>query len=99
MEGLGGSFTPKYLAVCCGPQRVGFQNILIGEVWITAGQSNMAWAGARENIWEKEGLIFNGVRYTTHSDTWYRPKDDLAARADWLVCEDGTLSRLIWKKN
>lgn len=91
---LHGSFTPKYLLVCCGKQRVAFQNILIGEVWVTAGQSNMAWAGARENIWEKEGLILNGVRYTTHRDSWYRPKDDLSERSDWLVCEDGELARI-----
>ncbi len=94
LEPLGASFTPKYLIVSGGDRRVAFQNILIGEVWVTAGQSNMAWPGARENIWEKEGLILNGVRYTTHNDTWYRPKDDLAQRADWLVCEDGKLGRV-----
>ncbi len=77
-----------------GELRVAFRNILIGEVWITAGQSNMAWAGARENIWEKEGLIPSGVRYTTHNDTWYRPKEDLSQRSAWLVCRDGALGRV-----
>jgi len=94
LEPLGASFTPKYLIVCRGDQRVAFKNILIGEVWVTAGQSNMAWPGARENIWEKEGLILNGVRYTTHNDSGYQPKDDLSQRADWLVCEDGKLGRV-----
>ncbi len=94
LEGLDGSFTPKYLLVRDRATRLAFGNILIGEVWVTAGQSNMAWAGARENMWEKEGLIFNGLRYTTHSDSWYKPKADLNARANWLVCEDGKLSRL-----
>lgn len=94
LESLHASFTPKYLVVGCRGRRVAFKNILVGEVWITAGQSNMAWAGARENIWEKEGLILNGLRYTTHRDNWYRPKDDLSQRSDWLVCEDGKLSRV-----
>jgi len=94
LEPLPASFTPKFLIAVSGDARAAFNNILVGELWVTAGQSNMAWAGARENIWEKEGLILNGVRYTTHSDTWYQPKQDLAGRSDWLVCEDGKLRKV-----
>jgi sialate O-acetylesterase len=91
LEALPASFTPKFLVVACGIERVACKNLLIGELWITAGQSNMAWTGARENIWEKQGLILSGLRYTTHSDTWYQPKADLAGHSTWLVCEDGKL--------
>ncbi len=35
------SFTPQWIKITCGKQSVMLENILIGEVWLCSGQSNM----------------------------------------------------------
>jgi sialate O-acetylesterase len=73
-----------------GKNRIRFQNILIGEVWICSGQSNMEWplnkafepqndiaAATNENI-----RIFTVDRVKAD-----RPLDDLDARTRWMECK------------
>ena len=43
LEPVTSSFTPKYLVCTSGEEGVALGNILIGEVWVTSGQSNMEW--------------------------------------------------------
>ncbi len=92
------TFAPKFVCVAAGPERAAIKNVLVGEVWIAAGQSNMEWKYSREDIWERRGLLMNGVRYTTayagrdaewHS--WYRPVKDITVRTKWAVAVDGKM--------
>lgn len=95
------SFTPKYLVATSGNEGMAFGNILIGEVWVASGQSNMEWPYYFEQEIEKPGAIYNGIRYTerfgngreSHWDaTWYKPRVDLFERVDWYECSPKTVN-------
>lgn len=97
------SFTPTYLAARAGDERVAIQNLLIGEVWIASGQSNMEWAWSRDKMWENKGLIFNGIRHAKVRGDSYVPRESFvesavlekgAAFEPWIVCEDGAVDRV-----
>ena len=94
------SFTPKYLVCTSGKEGVALGNILIGEVWLASGQSNMEWPYYFEQMIEKPGAVYTGIRYTerfgngheSHWDApWYKPKPDLFERADWFECDPKTV--------
>jgi sialate O-acetylesterase len=100
LEPVPASFTPKYLVCTSGEEGVALGNILIGEVWVCSGQSNMEWPYYFEQKIEKPGAIYNGIRYTerfgngreTHWDaTWYKPRKDLFERVDWYECDPETV--------
>jgi sialate O-acetylesterase len=40
--------------ISCGDKRVELKNILIGDVWLASGQSNMEWPMIREIHWKEE---------------------------------------------
>jgi sialate O-acetylesterase len=97
------SFTPTYLAARSGDTRIAIQNLLIGEVWIASGQSNMEWSGTRDKMWENKGLILNGIRYAkvrgASTSTRESFVDDAAVKKGlafepWIVCEDGAVDRV-----
>lgn len=97
------SFTPTYLAARAGDERIAIQNLLIGEVWIASGQSNMEWAWSRDKMWENKGLIFNGIRHAKVRGDSHIPRDSFvdsavvergAAFEPWIVCEDGAVDRV-----
>lgn len=48
---------PQSLIISSGDTVVQFQNILIGDVWICTGQSNMEWPMIKEQHWKDE--IYN----------------------------------------
>ena len=94
------SFTPKYLVAASGKEGAAFGNILIGEVWVASGQSNMEWPYYFEQQIEKPGAIYNGIRYTQRfgcgheshwNATWYKPRKDLFERAAWFECSPKTV--------
>jgi sialate O-acetylesterase len=87
------SFTPTYLAARSGDERIAIKNLLIGEVWIASGQSNMAWGATRDKMWENHGLIFNGIRYAKVGGDSYTPRETLSG-GGWIVCEDGAVAGL-----
>ena len=41
---VGANAEPEELSVTAGDQHVAIKNVLVGEVWICSGQSNMEWA-------------------------------------------------------
>ena len=97
------SFKPTYLAAKSGDAKIAIQNLLIGEVWIASGQSNMEFANTRDKMWENNGLIFNGIRYAKVRGDYYRPRDSFVddktvykknAFDPWMVCEDGVAAGL-----
>jgi sialate O-acetylesterase len=83
---------PYEMTVSAGPQRLRVKDILIGEVWIGSGQSNMQWslsrsAGARKFIAEAKHpniRLLNVRRRQTKT-----PAPDLADR--WQVCSPKTV--------
>jgi len=86
---LAASFRPKFLCAVSGDQNTALIDVLVGEVWVTAGQSNMAYAGDKTGWLNKEGLLLPGVRYAhTGRTSNYRPLQDLAERATWLPCTE-----------
>ena len=95
------SFKPKYLVAVSADKGIALSNILIGEVWLCSGQSNMEWPYYFEANIEKPGAIYNGIRYTerfgsgreSHWDaTWYKPRKDLFERVDWYECSPETVN-------
>lgn len=87
------TFTPTYLAVKSGDETVAIKNLLIGEVWVASGQSNMSWGNSRDKMWERKGLIFNGLRYVDVSGDSYVPRESLSTNG-WIVCEDGSVDNV-----
>ncbi len=88
------SFTPTYIAAKSGDESVAIQNLLIGEVWIASGQSNMSWGNSRANMWEKRGMVFPGIRFARVGGDSYEPRESFAGEgksAPWIVCEDGAV--------
>lgn len=92
LDPLVASFKPKFLIATSGEERVAIRNVLIGEVWICAGQSNMAWSGNRSAWLDSEGLVEPAVRYARIGrGAWYQPKGDLESRAGWIECTEDIL--------
>lgn len=94
------TFVPTYLAARAGDECIAIQNLLIGEVWIASGQSNMEWAWTRDKMWENKGLVFNGLRYAKVRGASVSPRDSFVGNATvergaafepWIVCEDGNV--------
>lgn len=48
---------PQSLLVSSGDTAVQFRNILIGDIWVCIGQSNMEWPMIKEQYWQNE--IYN----------------------------------------
>jgi sialate O-acetylesterase len=46
--------TPLQLSLVMGEEKLQFNNILIGDVWLCIGQSNMEWPMSRELHWKTE---------------------------------------------
>lgn len=95
LKSLAASFRPKYLCASDGDQSIACADVLVGEVWVTAGQSNMAWSGDRTGWIDKQGLLLPGVRYAhTGRGSSYKPLADLAEPVEWLPCTDPHASGL-----
>jgi len=92
LKPLAASFKPKFLLAISGDDRVAFQDVLVGEVWLCAGQSNMFYSGNRTAWIDSEGLLAPGVRYAhTGRASHYRPQSDLRDRATWRPCVEGNM--------
>jgi len=67
-----------------------FKNILIGDLWICSGQSNMEWTIGGSTVTEEEAngdfslIRFNRARHIQASS----PQDELDS-GGWIVCKDG----------
>lgn len=45
---------PQSIVITSGNEKIELQNILIGDIWICSGQSNMEWPMIREMHWKEE---------------------------------------------
>ena len=94
-DSLAASFRPKFLCIAAGDQKAALLDVLVGEVWVTAGQSNMAYAGDKTGWLDKEGLLLPGLRYAAPPrNASYKPLDDMTERATWLPCTDKHAKKL-----
>ncbi|MBT7855196.1 MAG: sialate O-acetylesterase [Opitutae bacterium] len=77
-----------------GSNEIKLENILVGEVWICSGQSNMEWSirssmNAKEEIAASDhpGIrLFNVPGHKTHP----KPQQRLAIPTEWKVCKPDT---------
>ena len=77
-----------------GKNTIVFENILIGEVWICSGQSNMEWRVAQSNNAENEIATANFPKirlYTVPKAVAQFPQDDISS-GEWVECTPETVS-------
>ncbi|MEO0471180.1 MAG: sialate O-acetylesterase [Bacteroidota bacterium] len=80
---------PYKLSVSTRKEEIVFQNVMLGDVWLCSGQSNMEWP-----LWNTNGgeEAVNGARYknirlfNVSHNIQYLPTDDFAKDEKWMVC-------------
>ncbi len=89
---------PLRLTATSAGESVTFEDILVGEVWLNSGQSNMVWAVKADAEWgmEKESIDAPLVRYTEFGAWNKRVQKDLPGRVKWqkFVSHDKDLERV-----
>ncbi|WP_324679056.1 sialate O-acetylesterase [Hymenobacter sp. GOD-10R] len=81
-ESAGGPYTLRI----SGQNKVQLKDVLVGDVWICSGQSNMGWplASALRGKEEIAAANYPQIRqFKVHNDAGERPKDDLAFEGSW----------------
>lgn len=96
LPAMAASNTPQTMTVS-GSSTVTFNNVLIGEVWLASGQSNMDWAvsasansSAEAAAANHPGIRFFKVSNFNHAD----PQTDLPGIASWVVVAPNTVGSL-----
>jgi len=87
------SFRPTWIIARSAQRLLVVQNLLIGEVWVCAGQSNMAWSNFNRKDREAPSADFPGLRYVAWNDSYYKPLDDVRPNIQWQVCSPETAQR------
>lgn len=96
-----GNFDPHTITITSGKDTIRLKNVLIGEVWICSGQSNMTYPmdtakggdGGVPNF-EKEIADANypAIRLFTVGLAWEKtPKED--CKGDWKICSPETVGK------
>ncbi len=82
----------KLTLVVEGKNRLEVKNILVGEVWLCSGQSNMAWTVARSDNFEQEKANANHPEIRMFKVN-YRPatKPQQDVPGQWIVCSPETV--------
>jgi sialate O-acetylesterase len=87
------SFQPTWIIASSDDAVVVVQNVLIGEIWVCAGQSNMGWGGFNRKDREAASADFPGLRYIAWEDSYYKPLDDVRRNIHWQECSPETAER------
>ena len=87
------SFTPTWILAASGEATIGVRNVLIGEIWVCAGQSNMDWSNFNRKAREAGSADFPGLRYVAWHDSWYKPREDISRDVRWTVCSPESAQR------
>ena len=77
-----------------GKNTINLKNVLIGEVWICSGQSNMAWTLNRTNNSKQEiaGAKYPNIRvFRVKRTPKSQPQDDVQLTASWKECSPETI--------
>lgn len=78
--------------VVTGKNKVQFTDVLVGEVWLCSGQSNMAWTVARSDDFDKEKANANypEIRmFKVANNPQTTPQEKV--KGQWLVCSPETV--------
>lgn len=90
------SFTPQEVAIKGKENTVFLKNILIGDIWICAGQSNMEMSAEKGVLDIKSELSVcknNGIRFfRAVKNTSAYPQENLKAGA-WNICDSASLAK------
>ena len=85
-------FEPLTLVVEAGEEKIDYENILVGEVWLCGGQSNMAPSGHDHYDLEFPAADHDFVRYTrVESRVAEAPASDLQSREHWAPLVAGKM--------
>ena len=87
------SFQPTWIIASSDDVVVAVQNVLIGEIWVCAGQSNMGWGNFNRKDREAASADFPGLRYIAWEDSYYKPLDDVRRNIHWQECSPETAER------
>ena len=90
LEPLPANATPAELTIA-GANRVVIQDVLVGEVWLCSGQSNMSWGlvEARDAPQEIAAANYPAIRHFGVRLNWQDAPQETAA-GDWQVCNPGS---------
>ena len=99
VQTLDASFTPHTITIACKNDVKVLENVVFGEVWLCAGQSNMEWS-VRKDPSMKEDLKSapnKNIRlYCTGRIAAATPQNDVPAqrkhKAQWAVCNAKSLA-------
>lgn len=99
LDALKASAQPSEMLITssAGTQQVKIVNILVGEVWLCSGQSNMEMGPKLCHDAEKEiaGATYPGIRlFMVPHTASAKPQDTVSA--DWVVCSPETLAAGGW---
>ncbi|HEU0052125.1 MAG TPA: sialate O-acetylesterase [Longimicrobium sp.] len=86
---------PHELTVAQGERRIVLHDVLVGDVWVASGQSNMEWPLAEVRDGEREIAAANDprIRHFTVPHSWAeRPADDLSG-GSWEAASPETAGR------
>ena len=87
------SFRPTWVIATSDQMTIAVQNVLIGEIWVCAGQSNMGWSNFNRKGREAASADFPGLRYVAWHDSWYRPTEDIRNSIQWRECSPAEAQR------
>lgn len=76
-----------------GTNKIEFDDVLVGEVWVCSGQSNMEWSVSQsDNEPKAENEISSSIRlFKVQHNAAKDPQDDVVG--SWVVCTLGTVPR------
>jgi len=83
-------FQPTWIIARSGEIVIAVHNVLIGEIWVCAGQSNMGWSNFNRKDREAASADFPALRYVAWDDSWYKPLDDVRKNISWQSCSPET---------
>ncbi len=93
LDPMPAALAPSVVVARSGGQQAVISDVLVGEIWVCSGQSNMVWGNwCAKNI-EQPGAIFAGIRYVRMDATYYKPLDDLERKPAWTVCSPEAAKR------
>lgn len=84
---------PHQLAVVCPHSKVVLKNVLVGEVWLCSGQSNMQWSVRASAKAEEEIAAANYPKirlFTVARKTASKPQPD--CEGHWVECSPATVA-------
>lgn len=92
LDPLAASFEPRVLSATSGDVSLVFNDVLVGEVWLCSGQSNMAWSVQQSNDADIEKLAADHPAIRLLHITQVTSQEPLFSNpATWEVCSPETI--------